>query len=245
MRPISLEELEAHAALRDRRDAKYVFPTSALDDLLAGLADTHRVLEIDGRRTFAYDSVYYDTCDLGTYRAHAQRRRVRFKCRSRLYVDAGRCLFEVKLKSARGETLKRRLEIDPALHGGRSPEAEAFLAGCVGRDLDGELVPAIQTEYRRMTLVRDGERITFDFDLRLTAADGTAARMAADWVLLECKSATGRSSAGPELRRLGAVPVKASKYVLGLAMTDPDVRANDYRLVMRRYFAPAWSRARA
>ena len=95
MRAISLEELDARAALRDRRDAKYVLPVAALDELLARLAGTHRVLEIGGRRTFAYDSVYYDTCGLGTYRAHAQRRRVRFKCRSRLYLDAGRCHFEV------------------------------------------------------------------------------------------------------------------------------------------------------
>ena len=67
------------------------------------------MLEIAGRRAFAYDTVYFDTGDLLTARAHVQRRRRRFKCRSRLYVDTEACAFELKTKGARGGTVKHRI----------------------------------------------------------------------------------------------------------------------------------------
>ena len=55
------------------------------------------MLQIDRRRSFDYESVYFDTPDLSTYRAHVQRRRLRFKARTRTYTDSGLCMFEVKL----------------------------------------------------------------------------------------------------------------------------------------------------
>ena len=64
---------------------------------------------MDGRRTFGYESVYFDTPELSTYRAHLQRRRQRFKARTRTYTDTGLCMFEVKLTGARGETVKQRV----------------------------------------------------------------------------------------------------------------------------------------
>ena len=67
------------------------------------------MLEIDGRRSFGYESVYFDTPQLSTYRAHLQRRRQRFKARTRTYTDSGLCMFEVKLTGARGETVKQRV----------------------------------------------------------------------------------------------------------------------------------------
>ena len=112
LEPIGLEALDAAAALRTRVDRKYLLPTADLPDLLDALRDTHAALEIDGRRWFHYDSVYFDTEGLLTARAHVQGRRRRFKCRSRHYVETGRCVFEIKLKGLRGRTLKHQLPID-------------------------------------------------------------------------------------------------------------------------------------
>src|SRR4051794_35589102 len=91
LRSLTLAELDDSVALRVRADHKHVVDVGILDELLDVLAPTHRALQIDGRRAFAYDSVYFDTEDLLTLRAHVQRRRRRFKARSRLYVDSGLC----------------------------------------------------------------------------------------------------------------------------------------------------------
>ena len=107
--PIGLDELMALAELQTRVDRKYFVPAAIFHRMIDQLATRMRVLEIDGQRTFGYESIYFDTPDLEGYRAHVQRRRQRFKARTRTYTDSGQCMFEVKLKGARGETVKQRV----------------------------------------------------------------------------------------------------------------------------------------
>ena len=107
--PIGLDELLGLAELQTRVDRKYFVPAALFRQLIAELSEELRVLEIGGRRTFGYESVYFDTPQLTTYRAHLQRRRQRFKARTRTYTDSGLCMFEVKLTGARGETVKQRV----------------------------------------------------------------------------------------------------------------------------------------
>ena len=56
---IGLEELNAAAALQTRVDRKYVIPALQAKQLLAMFEADFMILEMDGRRTFDYDSVYF------------------------------------------------------------------------------------------------------------------------------------------------------------------------------------------
>ena len=69
-------ELTAAAELQTRVDRKYVLTRAQAGTVLRDLAPDTRVLEIDGTRAMAYESVYFDTRDLLSYRmaAHARRR---------------------------------------------------------------------------------------------------------------------------------------------------------------------------
>ncbi len=230
--PIGLEALDAAAALRTRSDSKHVLTTDALADVIRALAPTHRALEIDGRRTFAYDTIYFDTPDLLTARAHVQGRRRRFKCRTRLYVDTGSCAFEVKVKGGRGETVKHRLDYEAAAHGTMTRSACAFLAGHAA-DV-GRLAPSLRTTYRRLTLVAEGERLTADLDLVL---GGVPIRPG--HVVVEAKSATGDGPAAAALRAAGSRPVALSKYVLGVGLSRAPGPPAALRQTSRRWFAHA------
>ena len=86
--PIGLDELMELAELQTRVDRKYFVPADVFHRSIGEIADELRVLDIDGRRTFGYESVYFDTPDMETYRAHLQRRRRRFKARTRTYTDS-------------------------------------------------------------------------------------------------------------------------------------------------------------
>ena len=94
--------------------------------------------------------------DPWTCREHVQRRRKRFKTRLRRYVDSDLCQFDVKLKGPRGQTIKRRLERDPALHEAVDPHAREFLDQTLrdmyGTELTEHLEPTLRSEYRRLTL---------------------------------------------------------------------------------------------
>ncbi|HOW02120.1 MAG TPA: hypothetical protein PLY19_11725, partial [Rhodoglobus sp.] len=80
--PISLAELTAAAELQTRVDRKYVLTRAQAGTVLRDLAPDTRVLEIDGTRAMAYESVYFDTRDLLSYRMAAHARRRRFKLRT-------------------------------------------------------------------------------------------------------------------------------------------------------------------
>lgn len=230
--PIGLDELDATLALRLRADRKYVVAVAALPPLLERLAPSHAVLEIDGRRAFTYDSVYFDTSALDAVRGHVQGRRRRFKARTRLYVETGVCAFEVKVRSGRGETVKHRIPHPVGEHGRLTPEARAFLAEHV--EVPGALAAVLRTRYRRVTLAGPGERVTIDRDVVLGMA-----RLGAEWAIVETKRERAGGLAEQELRRLGSRPVSLSKYVLGTGLTVLDAPPHDLRRVSRRYFTRA------
>jgi hypothetical protein len=232
--PASLDEV---AELQDRVDVKYVLPLATFDALVEPLRTTHSVLEIGGRREFGYRSLYFDTPELQFFRDHQQRRRLRYKCRSRVYVDSQARFFEVKLKGARGRTVKHRMVYD---RDELSAPALAFLRDCVqtayGRPPDERLEPALEVAYERVTLASPGERLTCDFDVRF----GEGGRLAPDRVIVESKSAHGDARADRILRELGARPEpNCSKYCVGVALTNPSAKSNGMRRLLRRHFVVA------
>ena len=89
---ISLDELNAHAELLTRTDRKYIVTNEHLAQLIESNRAHLAMLDIEGRREFSYESVYFDTTDLRLYRDAATSRRFRFKVRTRIYRDtATRC----------------------------------------------------------------------------------------------------------------------------------------------------------
>ena len=242
---LGLAELEGSgAALLDRVDRKYVVPVETFAALAERLAGTHRVLEIAGARAFRYRTAYYDTPGLDAYRDHVQRRRRRYKTRSRRYEESGLCAFELKLKGARGRTVKYRMPYTDELHGSLSPDAIRFLEAHLLREYDrgpGEgLVRSLDMSFRRLTLadVERGERLTADFDLAFAAgSDSPGGHLADGAVIVESKSPRGAAVADRILRDLGARPVEAcSKYCLGIGMTRPGLPANSFKRLLSRWF---------
>jgi hypothetical protein len=241
--PIGLDELLGLAELQTRVDRKYFVPAALFRQLIAELSEELRVLEIGGRRTFGYESVYFDTPQLTTYRAHLQRRRQRFKARTRTYTDSGLCMFEVKLTGARGETVKQRVphpvEDSAELTDGARAHLRTALGQAYHQDLPPGMRPTLATTYRRTTFVsRTGEsRLTCDVGLVCLNVRHEV-RDTGTHVLVESKS-SGRGSA-PEriLRELGVRPASVSKYCVGVAALHPDLPSNPWRQTLQRYFEP-------
>ena len=241
--PIGLPALMELAALQTRVDRKYFVPAMVFRRLVAGLSEELQVLEIDGLRSFGYESTYFDTPQLSTYRAHLQRRRNRFKARTRTYTDTGLCMFEVKLTGARGKTVKDRTP-HPARHRGELTDASlAHLRTVLGEAYDQELPsglqPTLVTTYRRTTFVsRTGDgRLTCDVGLECLDLQHEV-RDTGTHVLVESKSATGHSPADRVLRDLGVRPATVSKYCVGVAALHPELPSNPWHQTLRRYFEP-------
>lgn len=240
--PVSLAELDGRAALQQRIDWKYIVAGSVLDELISALPADTAVLEIAGERRFGYSTTYFDSLDLMTYRAHVQGRRRRFKCRSRLYLNNNLHMLEVKLKGRRGETVKERREFPLEAHGVWDEAAHRFLHEQLCRhyrvSLDEPLAPTVQMTFSRVTLVDlvARERLTVDVDLRYELADGSSFALAPGTAIVESKSASGTAQFDRRARELGVRPVNCSKYCVGVVLTRPGTRGNDFLRIARRHF---------
>jgi hypothetical protein len=220
---VSLEELDERAALLRRVDNKYVVDGDRFATLADRLRGDHDVLEIDGRRAFAYESVYFDTAGLRCFHDHVEDREPRFKVRTRYYHDSRKCTFEVKLKTADGETDKRQMDYPPDERDRITAAGERFVVEALESaelSLDDPLVPSLRTSFDRSTLAAQQrpERLTCDRDVELERIGGGARRLRDGLIVLETKSADGDSPADRVLAEMGIAPVSLSKYKLGIAM---------------------------
>ncbi|WP_433615738.1 polyphosphate polymerase domain-containing protein [Dactylosporangium sp. CA-139114] len=244
--PISLDELQAGAALLTRVDRKYLLPTELVPLLLGELPTGVRALQIGDRRQFTYRSDYFDTPGLDAYLAAAHRRRRRGKVRVRTYLDSGDRFVEIKTRGPRGATVKHRMPYtgDPAE---LDPTARLYidvtLLGAALAPCAPDLRPALTTWYQRTTLYlpRSGSRVTVDTGLRWALPDGSALSLPGSAVV-ETKTASAASDADRLLWRLGHRPCAMSKYATGLAALRPDLPTNRWCRVLRRHFPTQESR---
>ena len=253
--PISLDALVHHAGLMTRVDRKYLVPLEIAADLVARLDPATRSLEIDGKRDFAYDSVYFDTDDDLAYRITAQRRRRRFKVRTRSYLDTGGCFLEIKTKSGRGATVKQRTayasENRAALtDAGRDYVRHVLCAEGHESTLVDRLEPTLVSRYHRTTLLLpEGSRATIDtrlhwFDLhreyRLDStrdSDPIGMSELPAHAIIETKSVGGASDLDRALWRAGHRPTGISKFGTGTAALRPLLPRNKWSRQLRGPFA--------
>lgn len=238
--PISLKQLNAKADMLQRRDNKYVVRGTVLAQALVELGRHFDVLEIDGGRTFTYETCYFDDVDHTSYFDHQRGRRIRCKVRMRKYVEAGLCFVEVKLKGKRGMTIKKRLQRPLEAHGVLDDEALEFVRASYrnlyGREFEQVLKPVIEMQYQRVTLVakEGGERMTIDFGLKFKGRSGTRS-IKDDLFVVETKSRNANGIADKILRALHQHPTsRCSKYCVAMAAMEKVQKYNRFLVAMRK-----------
>ncbi len=239
--PITLAELLGEAELLSRVDRKYLLDDRQAAALLRGLDVRTRVLTVDGHRQFHYESVYFDTPDLLSYRQSAHGRRRRFKVRTRTYLDSGLSFVEVKVRGDRQSTVKERiehpLELRHTLTASSRDYAEATLR-VHGMDASAarHLAPTLLTNYTRTTLVPPESNVRVTVDTDLTWRDGGRKLTLPGMTIVETKSGSGPSTVDRLLWRSGHRPTSISKYSTGLAALRGDLPANKWARILRHHF---------
>lgn len=173
-------DLDRIAAVRlmNRVDTKYLVDERRCMELLERAADQYYVQIIDDCRACRYATLYYDTPQWDMYHLHHNRRLTRQKIRTRTYVETGVTYLEVKNKSNKGRTHKRRMALDRSLFAAAATDtAAADFLRRETRYAPETLSPSLATRFVRVTLVNRAmtERLTIDFDLHfdnVRAADG-------------------------------------------------------------------------
>lgn len=238
MPTITLDEMSS-IKLMNRVDTKYVISEEYCMELLRRAVDKYSVQVIGDVRACRYSTLYYDTPDLEMYTVHHNRKLTRQKIRTRTYVESGVTFIEVKNKTNKGRTKKKRIAIDESYFSrvAESKEAAAFLSERANYAPE-VIKPALITKFDRITLVNHAhtERLTIDMNLRfvnMRTEEATTANIDR-MVIVELKQDGLCYSPMKEiLLDMRVKQLKVSKYCVGTALANPNVKANRFKRKIR------------
>jgi hypothetical protein len=226
--PISLEEMSG-VKLMNRTDTKFVTNQATLCQLLEMAQNDYYVQEIDGSRNLEYDTTYFDTMQFDMYNQHQWNHTNRQKIRFRTYCISGLQFMEVKTKNNHGRTKKKRIEVtDMNLC---EQEKCDFLGKYLRYEVE-TLQPALNNHFSRITLVNKAktERLTIDSALRFHNLVSGVDRDMGDLVIIELKrDGLVYSPVLEMLRQLRIHPHGFSKYCMGSALTNSELRINRFK----------------
>ena len=232
--------------LMTRTDTKYLLHSDKLSSLLKKAKECYRILEIDNKREIAYRTTYFDTKDFSMYIAHQNGKLNRYKIRYREYVDSNTNFLEVKFKSNKQKTIKKRIKrkkITAVL----SKKAQQFVEKNSPYSA-AELELKLATQFSRLTLVHKkvDERLTIDFNLRFTRmpaclpADkkrnggqtGNDKKIELPFLaVVEVKQTqySRNSDFVQFLHEEKIQPIRMSKYCIGTILLNKDIKYNRFK----------------
>lgn len=235
MNPISLDEMKS-VRLMNRIDTKYVVTEPQLLEILSRVRDVYFAQAVEGNRISHYRTVYYDTPELAMYLIHHNRHLVRDKVRVRTYLDSNLSFCEVKHKSNKGRTHKKRIMVEPISNIIENAEAADFLSENIPYKVEC-LRPKLETLFDRVTLVNfeKTERLTIDCNLCFNnLSNGNSATLAPLAVMELKQDGRACSYLKEVLAAMRIHPFKISKYCIGTCLTNREVKQNRFKLKLHR-----------
>ena len=228
--PISLEEMDS-VKLLNRIDTKYTFRPNNINEFLESLQSFYRILEINGNRINHYQTLYFDTPNYQLYLDHHNDRVNRYKLRFRKYIDSNLCYLEMKFKTKKKRTDKKRTKrniIETTLSESSINYIEKHL-----RKTSPNFVPILWNSFTRLTFVHKNnpERLTIDIGLEFTGYQSGSIIKLPNVVIAEVKreKATSHSDFVQIMRKNGIHEVSFSKYCMGALLLNKTLKYNRFK----------------
>mgnify|MGYP003339124289 CR=1 FL=1 len=226
--PISLKEMEP-VKLMDRVDKKFMLTLGQLPQLLNEIRNDYFVLQVDGKRTTDYRTIYFDTDKYTCYLNHHNGKLNRYKIRSRQYVESNLNFFEIKFKTNKDRTKKNRISFEQQVRSidGRANE---FMQSHTALNVS-EFHPRMFIDFTRITFVSKemNERLTIDLQLSFRNESGEV--QYDNLVIVEAKMSHGKanSSIVAAMKKFRVQEKSISKYCLGVAKLVPGIKTNRFK----------------
>ena len=226
--PTSLEEMDS-VKLMNRTDTKFIFNKDKLSRILESSKKHYKVLEIDNKRLLNYKTVYFDTDNFFMYTAHQNGKLNRYKIRYREYIDSAITFLEVKFKSNKGRTVKKRIQ-RKEITAYFSKKAQKFIEKNTPFQAN-DLHANIWNNFSRITLVHkeDKERITIDLNLSYKSSDKNIDLPFLVISEVKQEKYTQSSDFIKLLRNEKILETSMSKYCIGNALLNKNIKYNRFK----------------
>jgi hypothetical protein len=227
METITLGEMQ-NIRLMDRVDSKFVAPEELLPDLLREMLPCFKVQITNGKRVASYTTQYLDTPTLDFFLMHQDGKPDRQKIRIRSYIDSNISFLEIKNRNNAGRTRKIRVPVELS-HIQTIDDLNVNLSFLEKHSIcdSRHLTPALETTFDRITLVnnRITERVSLDRNLSFVNYQTGRREKMERLLVLELKQESRQPSDLRDiLDRLNIRQVPFSKYCVGTALTNPNVK---------------------
>lgn len=233
--PITLDKMD-RVQLMKRTDTKFVFSTKHLPELLHKAKDEYFMVEIKNEREQIYKTTYFDTADYLMYNFHHNGKLNRHKIRIRKYVYSEQEFLEVKRKNNKGETIKNRIPHQNDVVQINENTSNEFVDRFTPYHTN-TLEPTLDNKFIRLTLVNKNfsERITLDYKIKFTDLRHNLKAKTKGVCIAEVKRGrdSEKSSFLSYLREMRINSMGFSKYCIGMALLNPDVKNNLFKQRLR------------
>jgi len=218
-----LKTLDA-ANLLERKDFKYCFSEKILEGILQEMLEQYDILEVNGERSFTYETEYYDTENFAFFSDHHNGKGNRVKARMRHYVQSEMSFAEQKSKNNKAVTTKNRIR----LH-----SKETDLADTWDQALNLSLEKKCTIIYDRLTFLNKArnEKITLDFNLHFTNQARNASLDKLCIAEIKCKAL--QNSFFKSIMSARHIPsIGLSKYCMAITQLYPEIKHNNFKPVL-------------
>lgn len=222
--------LDAIGSVRfmNRIDTKFVFSVRKIVDLIDLMNGKYKVLEIGNMRTLPYHTTYMDTPDYLFYNQHVRGELERHNIRYRKYEYTGESFLEIKKKTNKRRTIKRRI-VNNFKSGSFDYQAESFMSEHLPVK-PALLKPVLINRFTRATLtgLESNERITIDYNISFSETTNGGQIEMPYLTIVELKKER-HSSCSPFkslIKQLNIYPTGFSKYCTGNAILNDKLRRN-------------------
>jgi len=229
---IQLKEMD-QVKLMNRTDRKYWFHLNDMQQILEAVKEDYFVLSIDGESLLPYATTYFDTQENEMFVNHQNGKLNRYKIRKRSYVNSDISFLEIKFKSNKGRTIKKRIPI--AENDKNFTKEEAVFLHMEAPYKTSDLQVSLLNSFTRITLVNKNfkERCTIDSNLHFESDEKEV--NLDEMVIVEIKS-EGNAPISPLTLALRDHRIKTSgfsKYCVGRSITDFKLKRNSFKSKIR------------
>lgn len=212
--------------MQNRIDKKFIIKSDLVKNILLSIQNEYMAVEIFNSKYHKYNTTYFDTKEKLTYLNHHNSKGNRFKIRERHYKDTNDIFFEIKFKTNKGRTIKKRTKINE----NTDKSIQDFVFKNTGFFFN-DLIISLKNSFNRITLVSKklNERITIDSDIEL---ENNIRKVKLDNIcIIEVKfdKENKNSIMLNELKKLKINETSFSKYSIGTAILDKTIKSNNFK----------------
>lgn len=224
---LGLSDLPKEFLMR-RQETKFILNTEQLLNCLELFRNECAALIINESLTHKYESKYFDSDDLKSYNDHHRGKSQRFKMRKRKYHSNGATFFELKLRNNKKYIQKFRIPSDFSKNYIVDEEKNLIYKHLSGSDFTQQKL-VLQNDYDRIVLINSDRRLRITFDYNISFYSGNQSSQIDDVVIAELKYEKIPKDYIDEMTKLGASQTSFSKYCVGTAILNPNVKRNNFK----------------